>query len=106
MYYSANIISPMYIEQLREMVSPPSQYTVGVCNLITLPVLHYIRSSLVTLLKVIDDQIQIFDISDLTLSFKFINFSFQIFPLFVPEMSTRSTSCIISIIYIALVWIP
>jgi len=41
----------MYIEQLREMVPPPSQNTVGVSNQITLLIHNYISSRLVTLLK-------------------------------------------------------
>jgi len=41
----------MYIQQLGEIVSPPSQNTVGVCNQITFVILHYISSRLVTLLK-------------------------------------------------------
>ena len=41
------------------MVHPPSQNTVDVCNHITLFILYYISSRLVTLLKVIDTPIQI-----------------------------------------------
>jgi hypothetical protein len=44
----------MYIEELRELVPPPDQNSVGVCNQITLRMLYYIISSLVTLLKVTD----------------------------------------------------
>jgi len=47
----------------------------GVCNQIT------------TLLKVIDASIQVSDIFGLTVILKFINFSFQVFFFFVPEMS-------------------
>jgi hypothetical protein len=36
------------------MVPPPSQNTVGVCNQITLLVLSYFSSNLVTLLKITD----------------------------------------------------
>jgi hypothetical protein len=98
-----NIINPMYIQQLREMAPPPCKNTVGVCNQITLLILSYISSRLVTLLKVNDAPIQVPDIFDLTVSFKFINFSFQIFLLFVPEMSASFMSYIVQIIYIALV---
>jgi hypothetical protein len=45
-----------------------------------------------TLLKVTDAHIQVSDISELTVSFKFINFSLQTFLLFIPEMSTKFTS--------------
>jgi len=46
-----NIINSMYIQQLGEMVPPPRQNTVGVCNQINLLILYYISSILVTLLK-------------------------------------------------------
>ena len=46
-----NIINPMYIQQLREMVPPPNQNNVGVNNQTTLPILYCISSKLVTLLK-------------------------------------------------------
>ena len=72
----------MYIEQLREMVPPPSQNTVGVCNLIIRLILYYISSRLVALLKIIDAPTQVPDIFCLTVSFEFTSFSFQIFLLF------------------------
>ena len=71
----------MYIEQLEEIDPPPNQNIVGVCNQITLLVLYYISFRLVTLLKVIDAPIRVYDIFGLTASFKFINFSFRIFLL-------------------------
>ena len=66
--------------------------TLGVCKQITLIILYYINSRLVTLLKYTDATVHASDIFDLTVSLKFINFSFQIFILFVPEMSTIVTS--------------
>jgi len=78
------------------MVLPPSQNTVGVCNQITLLVLYHNSSRLVTLLKIIDALIQIPNTFYVTVSFKFLNFSFQIFLLFVPEMSTSFTFFILS----------
>jgi hypothetical protein len=42
----------MYIQKLREMVPSPNQNTVGFCKEITLLILHYISSRLVTLRKV------------------------------------------------------
>jgi len=57
---------------------------------------------LVTLLNFIDAPIQVSDICVLTICLKVINFSFHIFPLFVPEMSTSLTSYMVQIIYIAL----
>jgi len=101
----SNIINPMYILQLGEIVPPPSQYTVGVCNQITILILYYISSRLVTLLKAIDSPIKVPNNFDLTVSFKFLNFSFQICLLFVPEMSASFMSYIIQIMNIALTWI-
>jgi hypothetical protein len=74
----------MYNEQLGEMDSPPNQNTVGVCNQTTPLILYYTDSTVVTLLK-INAPIQVSYTFYLTVSFKFINFSFQIFFLFVPE---------------------
>ena len=68
------------------MLPPPSQDTVGICNQITLLILYYISSRLVILLEVIDAPIQVRNIFFyLTVIFKFLNFCFQIFLLFVPE---------------------
>ena len=57
-----NITNSIYNEHLREMVSPPSHNTVGVCNKITLYVPYYISSRLVTLLKIIGAPIEVSDI--------------------------------------------
>jgi len=95
----------MYIQYLREMVPPPSQNTVAVSNQITLPILYYISSGLVTILKVVDAPTQVPVIFDRIVSFKLINFSFQIFVLYVPEMSTSSMSHFVYIIYIVPVWV-
>ena len=81
-----NIINPTYNEQLREMVPPTSQNNVGLSNKITLLSLYYMRSRLVTLLKVNDAPAQVSDIFHLTVSFKLINYSFQIF---LPKGSIR-----------------
>ena len=77
------------------MVPPPNQNTVGVCNQITLLIFYYTNSRLVTVFKVTDAPIQVSDIFHLTVSFKFINFSSQIFLLFVPEVSTNFMSYIV-----------
>jgi hypothetical protein len=83
MYFSLpNIIKLMFIPSLREMFLPPNQNIGGVCNQITLLVLYYVSSRLATLLKVIDVPIQVSDVFYLTVSFKFIHFSCQIFLLF------------------------
>ena len=87
------------------MFSPPTQNIVEVRNQTTLLILYYISSGLVTLLKVIDARLKFSDIFYFTVSFNLINFSFQIFLLFVPEMSASFTSYIVSIIYTAFVWI-
>jgi len=80
-FHLPNIIYPMYIEQLSEMDPPPNRNTVGVCNQITLLILYYINSRPITLLEVIDAPVQVYDIFDLTATFKLINFNFRIFLL-------------------------
>jgi hypothetical protein len=60
---------------------------VEVCNQITLPILYYISSTLVTFLQMIDAPVQVSDIFYLTVSFKCINFRFQIFLPFFSELS-------------------
>jgi len=82
----------MYNQELGEIVPPPSHNTVGVCNQITLLILYYNISRLVTLLKVIDAHKQAANIFYLTVIFKFLNFSIQICLLFVPEMSASFAS--------------
>jgi len=63
MYFSlSNIINTMLIEQLREMVPPTCQNTVQVCNQVTLLILYYISSRLVTFLKITDAPIQVSDL--------------------------------------------
>ena len=42
---------------------------------------------------------------DLTVSFEFLNFSFQICLLFVPEMCANFTPYTVQIIYLSLAWI-
>jgi len=61
----------------------------------TLLVLYCISSKLATLLKLIDVPVQVSDIFNLSVSFKIIDFSFQISLLFVREMSTCFTSYIV-----------
>jgi hypothetical protein len=80
---------------------------VEVSNQITLLILYYISSRLVTVLQVIDAPEQVSDIFFLilTLSSKFMNCSFLILRLLVPEMSTSFASYIVYIIHFALVWI-
>ena len=107
----------------------------GVCNQVTFLILNYIASGLVPLLnplnaelnpichllallgahhilhisrirvKVIDAPIQVPNVFELAVSFKFLSFSSQICLLFVPEMSVNFTSYTVQIIYIALAWI-
>jgi len=71
-------IDPMHIQLLRKMIPPPTQYSVGVKNLIAFFILYYISCRLVTILKAIDVHILIPDIFLLTVCFKFIKFKFQI----------------------------
>ena len=49
----------------------------GVCNQVAFLILNYITSRLVPLLKVIDAPIQVHNILDLTVSFEFLNFSYN-----------------------------
>jgi hypothetical protein len=73
----------MYVQYLGEIVPPPNQNTVGVCKQITFLILDYINSMLITLLKDIDASIQVPNTLDPTVSFKFLNFNFQICLLFI-----------------------
>ena len=59
----------------------------------TLIVSKDISSRLVTILKIIDDPIHVSDIFVLTVSFKFINISFQLFLLFF--LKSLLASCLI-----------
>ena len=68
----------------------------GVYKQINFVIIYSISSKLVTLLKVIDALIRV----ELTVSFKFLDFSFQFYFLFVPEMSARITSYIVQTIHI------
>ena len=95
----------MHVEQLGEIIPPPIHNTVVVCNQVAFLILNYITSRLVPLLKVFDAPIQLHNILDLTVSFKFLNFSSQICLLFVPEMSANFTPYTVQIIYLALAWI-
>jgi len=96
MFFSLpNIINPKYIQQLKEMFPATSQNVVVVSKQTTLLILCYICPGLVTLLKIINADTQASDIFDLTVSIKFINFSFQMFLPSVPEMSTGFKSDII-----------
>src|SRR5215470_4898626 len=97
MYFSLpNIINPVYIQQLGEMIPPPSQNTVGVCNQV---ILYYTSSRLVPPLKLIDTPIEVSDILVLTACLKFINFCFQIFLLFFLKclLASRLTLCRLSL---------
>ena len=85
----------MYIQQLGEIVLLPRHNTVGVCNQISFLVLYYNSSRLVPLLEVINAPIQVPDIVDLTVTFQFLDFSFQICLLFVPEVSASIASYIV-----------
>jgi len=70
------------------MLPPPSPNTVAVCNNITFLILYYIRSRLVNLLQVTIVPIQLFDIINHIVIFKFNYFSFQTLPLSLPIMFT------------------
>ena len=94
LYFSLpNTINAMYILRLIEMVPPPGQITEG----FTLPMLYCISCSLQRFLKSL---LHVIDNLSLTLTFDFINFSFQLVPSFVPVMSTSLTPYIVWLIYI------
>ena len=92
----------MYIQYLGEIVPPPRHNAVGVCNQVTFLILYYPSSRLIPPLHVINAPIQVPDIVNLTVNFQFLNFSYQICLLFVPEMSASLPSYIVQIICIAL----
>ena len=75
-FLPAYILSPMYIQQLGEVVLPPRHNTVEVWNQISFFVLYYNSSRLVPLLEVINAPIQVPNIVDLTVSFQFLDFRF------------------------------
>jgi len=56
------ITNPMFIEKRKEIFPPSSSNTVAVSNQITLLIFYIIRYRLATLLKIINDPIQISDI--------------------------------------------
>ena len=85
------------------MISLSSHNTLGVCDQITLLILYYISSRLVTLLKVTDAPIQVPYILNLTVSFKFLNFSFQIFLLLLPKCLVAS--CLSLVRLSTLLWL-
>jgi hypothetical protein len=85
----------MYIQYLGEIVPPPRHNAVGVCNQVTFLIFYYPSSRLIPILDAINTPIQVSDIVDLTVSFQFLNFSYKICLLFVPEMSASSTSYIV-----------
>jgi len=87
-----NIINPMYIQYLRKMFLPGKQNIVGVCNQVTLLSI-YSNSS--RLLEIIDIPIQVCDIFYITFSFKFINFSLQVFLFCPPVMSASFTPYVV-----------
>jgi len=55
------------------VVPPFNQNNLAFCNQMTLVILYYMNSRLVTLLKVIDASVEVSGILDLTVSFKFMN---------------------------------
>ena len=67
----------MYVQQLGEIVPPPSHSNLGYCNQITHLILFYFSSRLVTLLKVNDVPIQVYNIFYLTVSSKILNLTFR-----------------------------
>jgi hypothetical protein len=77
---------------LREVALPFIRNIMGVCKPITILILHQVTSRLVTPLKLIYSSIQVSNVLVLAVLCKLINFVFQTFPLFVPEMPAGFTS--------------
>ena len=88
-----NLINPMHIQQPREMIPPPRQNNVAVCNQITFLIIYYISFGFITLLKVIDAPIKTSDILNLSVSFKFLNFICSFF-LFLKCLQVSSLTSI------------
>jgi len=76
-----NINNAMYIQQLTEVILPPVQNTLGICNGITSPVFYHVYSRLLILLTFIHASICVSDTFVHPNCFKFINFFFSIFYL-------------------------
>ena len=77
------------------MFPPPCRNTVRFRKQMTLLMPYCISSRLVTLVKLSDAPIQVSDNFNLSVSFKIIDVSFQIFRLFDREMSTCFMSYIV-----------
>ena len=75
------------------MVPSLSKHSVGICKQITLLILCYISSMLVTLLQVIVDPLQAPNIFHFTISFKFLNlaFSYSLFLFLKCLLTSRLT---------------
>jgi len=91
-------INTLYIQRLEEIFPLPTKKTVEVSNQIIILNIYYIISRLITLLKITDAPIQVPNIFYLTASFKCLYFSFQIFLIFVSELSAIFMSYIVRII--------
>ena len=65
-----------------------------ICSKINLPIIYYIYSRLVTLLKAVDAPIQVSDIFDLTVIFMFIILALR-YSFFFSEMSNSVTTNIV-----------
>jgi hypothetical protein len=91
---------PLYIQLLTEVIFPPSQNLSRIRKKIAPLILYELGSRLVTLLKIRYAPIQVSDVLILIVSFKPINFVFQISPFLVPEMSTSFPPYITHITFI------
>ena len=80
-----------------------TQNTVGFCNQLTLLIVYYISFRLATHVKVIDTPIQVPNIFDLTVSFKFLNFSF--YKCLVFSLKCLLASCLTLFSSSTLLWL-
>jgi hypothetical protein len=94
------LLPNIHIQLLRKVVLPPIQNIVEICKQITILIFHYVISRLVAPLKLIYSSIQVSDVLVLTVRCKLVGFVFQVFPLFILEISAGFTSCIVQIIRI------
>jgi len=77
--YLLNVTKPKYTEQLRGMFPSLSQNNELISNQITLFILYYISPRSVNLLKSLTSLLEVPNIFYHAVSFKLINFSFQVF---------------------------
>lgn len=89
MLFLSNIVKPMYIQELAELIVPYIEIVMGIFKNIIIIVFYKVVSMLVTLLKLtyVCTRICVFV---LTVFLKLINFVFQVFSFFIPHITPVS----------------